>query len=853
MPSYRIANRIAVVIGSGTLALACAGGRPGDDPPAPVPAPATTPAYAFSPTSFEGGGFQNVVAVSTTDAVLSGADISGIERTVNVGTGASQFHAQNLGFCLGSGAATTCGDWTQQIATVVYDPSGSAVYAGTGENGSDGGIFRSTDDGKTWTPLCTGLPCPMFSGNHTATPGDAGSAYVLPLDHPRMTGNLIAVVPNTSILLAAPTWDAHDKRGGLMRSVDGGADWTVLGLESDGEGSSGSGEYHWFRGVAYDANSDTLYVADYGNGVWAVGSASSCAPCTPVSTTAATGLPLSYVEELAWVNGTLYAAAGYAGVYQYTAAGGWSPLNLNLPGVCDQPTSPAQPCTSTSVGGATGSIYMSIAGAVENGKVALFVGGLPSPRAPAAVYLLAPDTTSWVPLMGSDGTASTDFNLDVMGGSDDSWWMGNATSGVTDYLPNGNGFVASFIAIDPNHNNRVYVAGRSGVWASLDCGFTNSFNCTFAPLVHDMNVTGVHGFSLDTRLIEGSYHAVIGDHDFGFMWSTDEFTTSIGRLQTGIIQVGANQVHTEVYDTSLDPYDSSGRPLPVTSPSAVLAAVGDIDNTGFGDIYECDDPTSPAAMWSPYNLEDTAGEAGAAIMQVAVGHPAGAGSGSPRVVIAAEYGQGMWWCSAPNACAQAAGSAYEHVGTNPNGGQLLWPDPLTPTVYFYDPVVGLFQSVTAGASWTLVWSGTSNNEHHTGWIAADATGANVFASIWGDDTHAGGIWRLAFDSAGALTGTYQLAGPAQANLTTPGAIAYDAAGRLWATDFDPDSGLPALGYWTGASTATGALGSAATPWTSVDDSVYRGASLQVTGLVVGPDGKVFVEEAHNGLLRGDPQ
>jgi hypothetical protein len=46
------------------------------------------------------------------------------------------------------------------VYSLAYDPSGSALYAGT----RDGGVFRSGDGGSSWTPVNAGLTNPtVFS------------------------------------------------------------------------------------------------------------------------------------------------------------------------------------------------------------------------------------------------------------------------------------------------------------------------------------------------------------------------------------------------------------------------------------------------------------------------------------------------------------------------------------------------------------------------------------------------------------------------------------------------------------------------------------------------------------------
>jgi hypothetical protein len=105
------------------------------------------------------------------------------------------------------------------VSTIVRDPSNpQVVYAGTGEGVFNGdavqgyGIYKSTDGGATWALL------PGTTPSAVATDIKWGFFYV----------NRIAVHPTNPLVLLAATSGYYCNTGGLLRSTDGGANWTMV-------------------------------------------------------------------------------------------------------------------------------------------------------------------------------------------------------------------------------------------------------------------------------------------------------------------------------------------------------------------------------------------------------------------------------------------------------------------------------------------------------------------------------------------------------------------------------------------------------------------------------------------------
>src|SRR3954468_15684816 len=241
---------------------------------------------SFSPAGPGGGGFQNVVASdpASPDVLLSGGDVSGIERSTD---GGASWQAVNAGLA---------GRPQLEGAAFLFSPVvAGRVYAAVGDAGIGGGLLESDDSGATWRMRST---VPQFAGGNAKTAG-------LPAEHPRSTGNLLAQDPVSGSIYAA-TFSQ-----GLMRSDDGGATWSTLGL---------SGLH--LRSLALDPSATSvLYAGSYGQGLYETTDAGGLGGFTRLATAPAT------VEELSIAGGTIYAAAGTGGVFASDDGGAsWSQL-----------------------------------------------------------------------------------------------------------------------------------------------------------------------------------------------------------------------------------------------------------------------------------------------------------------------------------------------------------------------------------------------------------------------------------------------------------------------------------------------------------------------------------------------
>ena len=409
------------------------------------PSAAVISNYTFEST-VEGGGFQNVIAAdpSGSGRVVIGGDVSGFSFSVDDG---GSWETSNRGVPQLS---------MRQVATVAFSPTDpDTIYAGVGHAGKQGGFLASQDGGSTWTVRST---VPQFSGSYNTVAG-------IPKRHPRSTGSLIVVDAARSLLYAA-TFD-----DGVMRSADGGATWTKIGL---------AGKY--LRSLVMDPNDpNTLFAASYGNGVW--------------KTTAASGAPSwarltsspGIVEELAWVGSTLYAAAGPNGIFRVTSGGGiWTKLGAGiLPGTKTQ---------WTTIGGIVGC----------NGPV-LYAGS--TPGGPWSVARSANGGSSWSSLTG----ATVGTTIGGPGGHQ--WWLAQQKASL---MLGGRGYTAAQMTVLPPTTScgpeRVLLAGRSGVWGTKDAG------ASWYPMVTTLGTTVTHSVATDPSVAD---RVSIGVGDWAHLYSVD--------------------------------------------------------------------------------------------------------------------------------------------------------------------------------------------------------------------------------------------------------------------------------------------------------------------------------------------
>ena len=274
---------------------------------------------------------------------------------------------------------TTCG-WASNgpqggyIYAVAEDPlSPKTVYAG-----SDGdGVFKSVDDGESWTAVNTGLDDTairalavnpvdtqkLYCGTYNAgvyKSEDGGDSWTA-VNTGITTNTILALVINPQ---HQATIYAATNGGGIFKTTDGGDSWSATnngitdtyvyalavdpqagdivyaGTLSDGVFKSTNGGASWgsvstgissggIDALAVDPkNSDTVYAGTYGGGIYkSINGGSSWS-------SANSGLSDVFIYCLAVDpkhTSNIYAGSKNGGVFQSTDGGaGWSSINTNL-------------------------------------------------------------------------------------------------------------------------------------------------------------------------------------------------------------------------------------------------------------------------------------------------------------------------------------------------------------------------------------------------------------------------------------------------------------------------------------------------------------------------------------------
>ena len=330
---------------------------------------------------------------------------------------------------IGPGPTDFFGGSSGRVAAVACSPTDPNLYY---IGAADGGVWKTTNGGTSWTPLTDFLPVTAI-------------------------GALAMDPVNPSIVYAGSgesNYANHSRYGlGLFRTIDGGTTWQVLGA------STFSGRC-FSRILVHPTNHTTIFAAITGAG-------------GGPNRLAAKGHPQ---------------AAGPRGLFKSTDSGEtWTQVLNGLPSVdaTDVAFLPSNPqimycCIGNPYGDPGNGLYKSTNGGAS---WTLLAGGLPTGVGRGSVGVCAATGRVWVAFsqpstgIGLGGSSSGGAALQAVLRSDDNGATWTSLSGLTAYMSS-QGFYNNVVLPSPMDTNTVLLGGLAlrrttnggGAWTAADGG-----------------------------------------------------------------------------------------------------------------------------------------------------------------------------------------------------------------------------------------------------------------------------------------------------------------------------------------------------------------------------------------------
>jgi len=781
-----------------------------------MPAPVETPSPAepveatvFALSGIDGAGFQNTIAAHPTNGVvLSGGDNGGMHRSTDQGR---TFGPANSGM------------WERahhQTAGLVWcDEYPDVVFAGVGASGTSGGFAWSNDQGLTWQ-IRDGQQ-PMFAANS----GSAWASGTVPAAQPRSTGRLAAWWTDTDD--TGYVWVASAQDGVWRADFDplaaNAADivsnWTRTG-------GTGIDDGKCLRALSVNSTGTTVLVAVFGDvnesdpdrwdahgRVWRIDSANNAtAPTTATQETNAPRTP----EDILWLEDKTYVAASGAspgpatdqGVWRRTATNTWSQIDDNAANDVE---------------------FKSLTGAVSSGTHILWAGANDSDETNPDAYCVrrTDDAEAGTPTWVSLSDFADNERQYTLGDADGPVWWAGDDLGWTYWNRD---FAASdlhYVADD----DVLYAAGRSGSYRHDDPQLSTPTGEVLWPINRGLNVTFnkktvCHPATAGTAATVNTDWAVV---------------TTTARFATAVMARPASWDASSLSGFDMW-YDSGG--------DLWYVCIGDRDDyDDHGQLFTSSDP------WSVAWTEDTSWTTDVAGTQRPVGI-AGcweAGTESTRHLVCAAAGDGLYqkigtgtWTkrTAADSGPTFTSASESHVIIAP----IAWPAQTgtDQTFYVLDRWNNkIYRSTDSGDTLEVLTSGLGiTSPEQYGWIecpAADPTILYVQTNT--------GVWRL--DAADTVTAPVTFTAgftditPPRPNSESINGIAVDPndAQRIWVGMHATDAGNLAKLMLTTDGGST---------WANHADDVWRSKVQDlVVHLACDQGGDVYAALRGNGMIVGE--
>ena len=732
-----------------------------------------------------GGGFQSDVTITDDGlTVYSSADVSGVFKSTN---GGLSFSSRNEGLR------------SSKIASLTITPDNDQIlYAGTGEKGGSGGLFRSVDGGDTWFLTGDGVKA-QFAGNHASTNDP------LPVGHPRSNGDLIVVDPgedNTSYtddIVIAGTY-----KNGVRLFIQGGE------IEASAVNTQG-----FVRSVAHDpALPNTAFAAiqfsdKTKNGIYRIDYTN---PSDPIST-------LEYTTErpeglTVLGNGHVYAAIGADGIVKYDGTS-WglqnSGLSINnenrqwtaVAGYVNESDDIIYAGTNNRGGSADGTNYSSIWRTVDGGN-------------------------SWTPLVDADTNVT-----DQIHGQSFNWWYRieafrqaglGRTNNVISSIDIARGADANSVSDDI-----IYVSGRGGIWKSENGGGL------WEPAVSNMQATSNNGVAVNPN---DPTQVVLANTDYVVLETANRFSNS------DISRDKPPSAESRAYDIIFD-----------VSSNELVLGVGDRDRNESGEVFikSATSLGNPSGSdWTNTDLSAATSATNGRVRAVAYGYHNGS-SATSQTILASVEGEGVFrrhngiWSK----------SSGISIGST-DRSNFIWPDNgNSGVVYLLDLSSGFFRSNDGGQSWTDIWPSmkfNNNNFFNTGHIAAsDENPTTLFVSIQGKvDSPIGTGFRVfrMTDADTAIFGPPGTTGitditnhSGSSKIKRPGPLVFGPYGNLWLTQQQDSKNSIDAALFVMEKPLT------AESFTDVTTNEYRNSVISPSGIDVSTDGHIYISQNGLGVVK----
>ena len=746
----------------------------------PEPAP-----ISIVDINVSGGGFQSDVTITDDGlTVYSSADVSGVFKSTN---GGLRFASRNEGLR------------SSKVASVAITPDNEKIlYAGTGDKGNSGGLFRSIDGGETWTLAGDGAKA-QFAGNHSATRDP------VPDGHPRSNGDLIAIDPGESA-------DSYTDDLVIAGTYKEGVRLFIQGGEVEASAVNPSG---FVRSVAYNAAlPDTAFAAiqfsdPTRNGIYKIEYSD---PAAPVSTLEYATLRPEGLAVLS--NGHVYAAIGSDGIAKYDGSS-WAVQNSGL---------------STNNNNRQ---WTAVAGYVEGDSDVVYagtnnLGGTANGKNYSGIWRTVNGGNTWSPLVDVNSNVS-----DQIHGQSYDWWyridafrqagLGRTNNVISSIDVARGADSASF------NDDIIYVSGRGGIWKSGNGG------TLWEPAVFNMQATANNGVAVNPN---DPNQVVLANTDYVVLETRNRFENS--DLSRDKPQGAESRGYDVVFDAS---------------SNELILGVGDRDRNEGGEVFVKSATTlgNPSGSgWQNTNLNTATTANDGRARAVAYGYHDGT-SATSQTILAAVEGEGVFRYH-NGAWSKSRGVS---IGAT-DRSNLIWPDNgNSGVVYLLDLSSGFFRSNDGGQSFKDIWPSmkfNNNDFYNTGYITADDSNpTTLFLSIQGKSGSPIGtqfrVFRLT-EADSRIFGDPD--GPGIDDITfhsgteqirRPGPIVFGPDGNLWLTQQqDSKNSVFASLFVMEEPTSD-------TSFEDITTNEYRNTVVSPSGIDVSSDGHIYVSQNGIGVAK----